>query len=101
MTKATGTALGNECHERTMKEVEVGWITTPIPVSQVPSNVPLTPRFAHPEQHGNQATKIRLIDDFRISGVNSTLSMNDTSIPDGLDALLAMCTGYQKLSYIA
>ena len=95
--KATGTELGVITHERTMKEVEAGWITTPVPVSTAPPMVPITPRYAIPEQHGNYAEKVRLIDDFRASGVNSTVSVADTCVPDGLDSLLAMCTNYQRL----
>ena len=97
VVKTTGTKLATECYERTMKEVADGWVADPVPVSAVDANRPLTPRYAAPEQHGNGHKKIRLIDDFRASGVNDTVSVADKRIPDGLDGFLATCSAYQRL----
>ena len=91
-----GTRLGNCCYEKTMREVAAGWITTPIPLSQVEDTIPLTPRYAIEEERGNQTTKIRLIDDFRASGINATTEVEDTNVPDGLDAILALCSAFQQ-----
>ena len=95
--KSQGSAAANACFEKTMKEVEAGWVSVPIPLSQADPLWPLTPRYALEEQHGTQAKKIRLIDDFRASGLNNTVTVNDTNIPDGLDSFIATCSAYQRM----
>ena len=46
-------------------------------------SVPLPPRFAIEEQHGAATRKkIRLIDDFKRSEVNSLLKLHDASVPN-------------------
>ena len=79
------------CWNLSLAEAERGWLTKPVPVTpEVLNSLPLTPRFALPECHG-QATqkKIRLIGDFKIFGVNGLLSSQDTCAPQGLDACLS------------
>ena len=91
--KRQGSADSNTCWEKTLAEVERGWVTPPIPLTdQIASTLPLTPRFALSEQHGLQERKIRVVDDFKASGINDLLSTVDTAIPDTLDAFLAMST---------
>ena len=97
VVKSQGSAAANACYEKSMEEVKAGWLSEPIPLSQADPKWPLTPRYAQEEQHGNQAKKIRLIDDFRASGLNNTVSANDTNIPDGLDSFVAICSNYQRM----
>ena len=64
IVKSQGTPAARACYEKSMKEVEAGWLSSPIPLSQADPSWPLIPRYAQDEQHGTQAKKIRLIDDF-------------------------------------
>ena len=52
--------------------------------------VPLTPRYAIIEQHGNADAKIRLIDYFRASGINAIVESGDTNIPENSDVFIAI-----------
>ena len=97
VVKSQGSDEANACYVKTMKEVDSGWLSYPVPLSQVDPNLPLTPRYALEEQHGKQEKKYRLIGDFKASGLNNTVSTNDTSIPDGLDSLVAACSAYQGI----
>ena len=54
------------------------------------------PRRGHPEQHGNQERKIRLVGDFRSSGINSILPAEDTSIPQTLGDYLSRIMLYKS-----
>ena len=95
--KTHGTALANACCEKSQAEFEAGWISPPIPLGDVTSDsISLTPRYALPEQHGNQVAKIRLIGDFKLSGINGLLITKDANIPGALDAFLSYAT-YLKL----
>ena len=63
------------------------------------ASVPLTPRFAQEACRGlNLEPKIRLIDDFKASGVSELLSSADTSVPQGLDCFLGMATFFKLLN---
>ena len=85
--------------ERTLTEVERGWVSKPIPLNEeIMETIPLTPRFAKREQHGNQDAKFRLIDDFKASAVNDLLSTVDTAVPQTLDLFLATCVYYSLIS---
>ena len=95
--KDQGSDVARQIYEKTMREVAAGWISTPVPCSKVPASTPLTPRFAVEEHRVAGPPKIRLVDDFRASGVNSTLEVVDTSVPGGLDSFLALRTAHQRL----
>ena len=74
-----------------MIEVDAGWITQPVDLTDpMLATIPLTPRYDITEQHGQQQTKIRLIDYFRASAINAIIETNDTSIPDTIDVLIAV-----------
>ena len=93
------TELGALCWGKTLREIKSGWLSDPVPLNDdMAASVQLTPRFAVFEQHGDGPRKVRVIDDFKASGVNSTLSMSDTSIPDGLDVFLSLVIYYQSIS---
>ena len=77
----------------TLREAPLGWIAEPTPLNENSlSTVQLTPRFAKYEQHGNIAQKVRLLDDFKVSGINSMIDTMETSIPDSLDVFLSLAT---------
>ena len=74
-----------------MAELSRNWITTPGPITdETLRDFPLTPRFAIAENHGLGREKIRLIDDCKISELNKTLEMFETSVPDSLNVALTM-----------
>ena len=67
-----------------------GWVTGPQPLTRaIIDTRPLTQRNGIREQHGDQSEKIRLIGDFRASGINIILTTLVTSIPANLDSFLA------------
>eukprot|EP00434_Breviolum_minutum_P030988 symbB.v1.2.027406.t1/scaffold2802.1/size122644/2 len=54
---------------QTLSEVSEGWIHGPIPLNQIPKSAPITRRFGI-----TQGEKIRLIDDYSMSGVNACVT---------------------------
>ena len=93
LLKTQGTELSIKCWEETLTGVNAGWVTEPIDLTEFnKTSTPLTPRYAIREQHGNQPSKVRLIDDFRASWVNAIIETEDTNIPDSLDAFIAVAS---------
>ena len=83
--------LATQCWAKSMDELSKNWITTPAEITDdVLREIPLTPRFAIREQHGLGPEKIRLIDDCKISDLNKTLELFETSVPDSLNVALSM-----------
>ena len=98
VSKAQGSELSNACWNKTLDEVTAGWVTDPIELTEdLARTVPLTPRYAISEQHGAQKREIRLIDDFRASGVNAIVTTDDTNIPENLDVFFAI-TSFLRLA---
>ena len=56
--------------EQTLEECEKGWLVGPLSSEQVPVSAPVSKRFGLKQKH-----KIRLIDDFSESSVNSTVTV--------------------------
>ena len=82
ITRDQNSDLSAVCWGETLKEAEKGWISQPVPVTEAAmASTPLTPRFAIREKHGNQAAKVRLIDDFKASRLNETLGLHGTHTP--------------------
>ena len=99
LSNSQGTELSLKCWEKTLTEVREGWITEPVDLTEFDrKNVPLTPRYAINEQHGLQKPKIRLIDDFRASGINAIVETEDTNVPDNLDAGVAIASYFKLVS---
>ena len=91
VTHSASSPLTQVCWAKTLEEVEKGWISQPAPVSEdVIRSIPLSPRFAIEEQHGEWSKKVRVIDDFKASMVNDLLGLVDTNIPQNLATLLGM-----------
>lgn len=63
--------LGKTVWAKTCGEVERGWLIGPYNFSEVPISAPLSRRFGLKQKHD----KIRLIDDFSESRVNSAVSV--------------------------
>ena len=63
--------LREECWSKTIEEFQNGWITAPQVVSPaMAASVALTPRYAIQDANSK---KVRVIDDFRASGINDTM----------------------------
>ena len=95
----TDMALLEQRWSKTNAEAAKGWVAPPQPPTRaVIDTRPLTPRYAIREKHGNQAGKIRLIDDFSASGISSILTTGDASSPENLDSFLAGVMQFKKLA---
>ena len=94
-----GSSEALACWNLPLKEASRGRISTPVPITaEVCRSLPLTPRFALEEEHGlNPEPQIRLIGDFKASGVNSLLSSADTCVPQGLDVFFSMVSFYKLI----
>ena len=96
--RAQGSKLAQDCWGKTLEEVAAGWVSQPSSITAHDlASIALTPRFAINDSHGGRPTKIRLIDDFRASGVNDIVTMADTEIPQDLDVFLANVAFYQRV----
>ena len=85
--------------EKSMAEAKKGWLSTPTVLTKATMDMsPLTPRFGQWERHGLSDWKVRMIDDFKVSGINNILSTEDTSVPENLDAGLARIALYKRLA---
>ena len=78
-----------------MREVAAWADFDHIPASEVHHSVPLAPRFAL-DQRRCLGAKIRMVDNFRASGVISTLSVAGAIIPDVVGSFLALRIAYQR-----
>ena len=76
----------NEVWEKTMDEVRAGLLEGPLDLADVPTNYPLSRRFGI--QQGN---KVRCIDDFSRSAVNSAAQTCESPKPHTVDVFAAMC----------
>ena len=95
--KSADTEESRLCWEKTVKEAAAGWLSPPTPVTEAALNsIPLSPRFAKWEVHGERERKIRVIDDLKASGVNDLLGVVETSIPENLDVFLAMARMHEE-----
>ena len=96
VTRSASDPMVAACWEKTMEEVQRGWVTPPVPVTEALLNsLPLTPRFAIPQKEG---AKVRVIDDFKASGINAVMSTVDTNIPESLDVFLAHAAFIKRIS---
>ena len=60
--------------QKTMEEVDKGWLIGPLHDNQVPADRPLSRRFGLRQKQG----KVRLIDDFSESGVNACVTVSES-----------------------
>ena len=71
--------------EKVDEEVELGWLSKPVNLEDVPCTASISRRFAI-----EQGDKIRLIDDLSDSGVNGAVQTTESPKPQSLDVVAAM-----------
>ena len=64
------TEIDREVWNQTLAECEKGWLVGPLSSDQVPLSAPVSKRFGLRQKH-----KVRLIDDYSESSVNSTVTV--------------------------
>ena len=70
---------------QTMSEVEAGWIRGPLSLADIPRHAPITRRFGLV-----QGDKIRLIDDYSLSGVNACVTSAESPALHTIDTAGAL-----------
>ena len=83
--------LDKELWLKTMGEVDKGWLVGPLKWDDLPKESVVSKRF--PLMQGN---KLRPIDDYSRSQVNSAISIYDQVTTDGVDVVAAMVSFYMK-----
>ena len=83
--------------QKTMEELECGWLEGPIPVSEPPAEAVVSRRFGIRHSSGD-VVKIRLIDDFSASGVNDIVQVESATKLHTLDVAAALCMELLKVS---
>ena len=71
---------------KTMDEVAAGALVGPIPLDEIPAECPLSRRFGI-----QQGSKVRCIDEFSRSSVNSSVQTCESPKPHTVDVFTAMC----------
>ena len=90
--KSQGESLDREVQTKTLEERDRGWLSGPIEVDQLPPDAIVSRRFGI-EQDG----KIRLIDDFSGSGINSSVETLETVRPQTVDVIAGMCLSLMRM----
>ena len=84
-TDTSDPELSKEVFDLTLAEVQKGWLTGPFTTEDLDRRLG---KWIPNRRFGvRQGPKVRCIDDFSASGVNQTLSANETVDPDGLDRI--------------
>ena len=80
--------------EQTIEEARRGFLTGPIHPSLVPETTPLSRRFGVA-----QGGKVRCVDDFTRSGINSTVETHESPRPHTLDIFAALACSVMDLPH--
>ena len=92
MTRSCGDSdMDLKLWERTLVEVERGWLIGPLDWSDLPSDATVSRRFPI-----SQSEKIRPIDDFSQSQVNSTVTSHEQATVDGPDVICSLALYLMK-----
>ena len=83
------TAIDAEVWQQTLAEVEQGWLRGPLEISDIDPNCPITKRFGL-----QQGEKVRLIDDYSDSGVNSCVTTSEMRALHTIDAAAAVLSSW-------
>ena len=83
--------------QKTLEELECGWLEGPIPLSDLPPDAVVSRRFGIRQSSGD-VLKIRLIDDFSASGVNDTVQVESATKLHTLDVAAALCMELLRVS---
>ncbi|CAJ1458117.1 unnamed protein product [Effrenium voratum] len=87
-TRSSGSPeLDAEVYRKTQVELDEGWITGPYELGELEVGAVLNRRFGL-----QQANKVRLIDNFSGSGVNSTVQVCESPKPHTTDVVAAVCS---------
>ena len=78
--------IGDQVWQKTLQEVETGALVGPIPLDQVPPEYPLSRRFGI-----RRGARVRCIDDFSRSSVNSSVQSCESPKSHTLDVFAALC----------
>ena len=81
---------------KTMEEVEKGWLAGPLEDHQIPATSPISRRFGLRQKKG----KVRLIDDFSESGVNKCVTSVESPVLHTIDIACAALTFWFGESYM-
>ena len=90
--KSQGESLDREVQTKTLEERDRGWLSGPIEVDQLPPDTIVSRRFGI-EQDG----KVRLIDDFSGSGINSSVETLETVRPQTVDVVAGVCLSLMRV----
>ena len=82
--------IDSEVFAKTQDEVNCGWLEGPFELSELPPNAVVSRRFGIKQGVGDKL-KVRLIDDFSASGVNSTVQVDSNAKLHTLDVVAALC----------
>ena len=72
--------------DKTLEEVSMGWLEGPLPDSAVPEDAPISRRFGLLQKKG----KVRLIDDYSESQVNSCVGTTESPVLHTVDIACAL-----------
>ena len=78
--------LTEQVWSKTLDEVSAGALTGPIPLTEIADDIPLSRRFGI-----RQGSKVRCIDDYTRSSVNSAVQSCESPKPYTLDVFAGMC----------
>lgn len=81
---------------QTMEEVSHGWLQGPMEFEQVPLEAPITRRFGL-----SQKDKLRLIDDFSESNINSAVSVFESPVLHTVDTAAAMICSWMTAAAVS
>ena len=79
--------------QQTLDEVKAGFLTGPFELDQVPAHIPLSKRFGV-----RQGSKIRCVDDFSRSGINSCAQVSESPKPHTIDIIAALTLALMRQS---
>ena len=82
--------IDSEVFSKTQEELACGWLDGPFEASELPEDAVVSRRFGI-KQGSGEKLKVRLIDDFSASGVNSTVQVDSCSKLHTLDVVAALC----------
>ena len=82
--------IDGEVFAKTLEELECGWLEGPLSPEDLPESAVVSRRFGIKQGTGEKA-KVRLIDDFSASGVNSTVQVECSAKLHTLDVAAALC----------
>ena len=72
--------------KKTLEERDAGWLEGPSPLSELEEHAVLSRRFGV-----MQGPKMRVIDDYSMSGVNSAVQVSESPKPHATDKVAALC----------